>query len=256
LEAKVVLTHYGHEFSVGHVRLSFQERKATAGELLQGVSFNHILDKIRDSIGPNIHRTHLLVKKDLLNIEKSFSISKSTRHSSDVVSVHLWVKQMEEKENCPILFYKQQGESLADIGVHQSLSKDDFTLVIQTPIQAEVLQLCGKNKVVCIDSTHGTNGYDFKLISLVVVDEFGEGIPVAWCFSNREDKTLLINFFRHLKQRMGDVRPKWLMSDDADQFYSAWITVFNKPQKLLCTWHVDRSWRKAISSMIKNETDH
>ncbi len=42
--------------------------------------------------------------------------------------------------------------------------------------------------MVCIDSTHGTNGYDFKLISIVVVDEFGEGFPVAWCFSNQEER--------------------------------------------------------------------
>ncbi len=103
------------------------------------------------------------------------------------------------KKNSPVIFYKQQGETFADIGVNQGLNKDDFALVIQTPIQAEVLHLCGNNKVVCIDSTHGTNGYDFKLISIVVVDEFGEGFPVAWCFSNREDKILLMNFFQPLK---------------------------------------------------------
>ena len=30
-------------------------------------------------------------------------------------------------------------------------------------------------RVLCVDSTHGTNGYDFTLITVLVVDEYGEG---------------------------------------------------------------------------------
>ena len=30
--------------------------------------------------------------------------------------------------------------------------------------------------------THGTNSYDFNLVTVLVVDEFGEGYPIAWCF--------------------------------------------------------------------------
>ena len=44
-----------------------------------------------------------------------------------------------------------------------------------------------EKKVICIDSTHKTTGYDFLLITVMVVDEYGEGYPVAWCLSNRED---------------------------------------------------------------------
>ena len=29
--------------------------------------------------------------------------------------------------------------------------------------------------VICIDSTHGTNAYNFKLVTMMVVDDFGEG---------------------------------------------------------------------------------
>ena len=44
------------------------------------------------------------------------------------------------------------------------------------------------------------------------------------------------------------------MSDDAEQFYSAWSSVFGfTPQKLLCTWHVDRAWRKALKKHIKSQ---
>ena len=74
-------------------------------------------------------------------------------------------------------------------------------------------------RVVCVDGTHGTNGYDFMLITVIVIDEYGEGFPVAWCISNREDQLLLINFFKALRKRVGDLSPAWFMSDLAEQYY-------------------------------------
>ena len=42
------------------------------------------------------------------------------------------------------------------------------------------------------------------------------------------------------------------MSDMADQYYLAWISVFDgTPRKLLCTWHVDRAWRGALQQHVK-----
>ena len=43
------------------------------------------------------------------------------------------------------------------------------------------------SNVICVDATHGTNIYDLYSISVLLVDEFGEGIPVVWAISNRED---------------------------------------------------------------------
>ena len=112
----------------------------------------------------------------------------------------------------------------------------------------------GNGRVVCIDGTHGTNGYDFTLITVVVIDEYGEGFPVAWCISNREDQLLLITFFTALQKRVGDVSPAWLMSDLAEQFYTAWVASFgNTPHKLVCTWHLDRAWRQNLKHLKDNE---
>ena len=56
-------------------------------------------------------------KKDLHNIERAYNIRTWKRHSSDSVSVNLWVKEMGKKKGNPVLLYKQQGQILADIGV-------------------------------------------------------------------------------------------------------------------------------------------
>lgn len=71
--------------------------------------------------------------------------------------------------------------------------------------------------VVCVDATHGTNMYAFYLITIMVLDDFGEGVPVAWCLSDKEDTFSLINFLKHLHDRVGNVSPNIFMSDDAEQ---------------------------------------
>ena len=65
-----------------------------------------------------------------------------------------------------------------------NLSKDDFLIVIQTPFQKDTMQQYG-SKAVLMDSTHSTTQYKFLLISIMVIDDYGEGIPVAWAISNR-----------------------------------------------------------------------
>ncbi|GFT22886.1 hypothetical protein TNCV_1857081 [Trichonephila clavipes] len=41
------------------------------------------------------------------------------------------------------------------------------------------------------------------------------------------------------------------MTDDSESFFNAWKTFYGIPEKrLLCTWHVDRSWRRSISRLI------
>ena len=80
------------------------------------------------------------------------------------------------------------------------LEQNDFVIALQTSLQAKMMKQLIPDKVLCIDSTHGTNGYAFTLVTLLGVDEFGEGYPLTWCLSNREDQLLLVNFFKALKK--------------------------------------------------------
>ena len=99
---------------------------------------------------------------------------------------------------------------------------------------------------ICCDSTHGTHGYDFLLTTIHVIDEFGEGLPVAWCLSSHEDFSSMVVFFSEIKKKCGAVESAFFMSDMANQFYNAWIAVMGpkRPAKLLCTWHVDKVWKE------------
>ena len=250
IKTEVVKTHYGHDCSLGHLRIPEQDRLAIASMLSQGVSFDNILNKIRDSVSKQIDRFHLTTKKDLHNVQRSFNIRQEQRHTVDAVSVKIWVDEMGQRKDNPVVFYKEQGKWEATVGINRGLDRDDFALVIQTNLQAEVLRQCGDNKVICVDATHGTNSYNFQLVSVLVIDEFGEGFPAGWCICNKEDHVLLSNFFAHLKEKTGPISPDGFMSDMAGQYYSSWVHAFGgNPRKLICTWHVDRAWRKNLSKI-------
>ena len=107
---------------------------------------------------------------------------------------------------------------------------------------------------VCVDSTHGTNQYDFKLTTLLVLDEFRAGQPVAWCLSTRETEEYMSKFFQLVKDTCGPVSPPWFMSDLAPQFFNAFAAVNEcKPKQLWCSWHVEKAWREALQSRITGD---
>lgn len=194
-------------------------------------------------MGRDFNRIHLLTRKDITNIERTYGLQSAQRHKDDATSVRLWVEEMRESPENPVLLYKAQGATQPDIC--ENLREKDFVLAIQTPLQENIMKRLTNGRVVCVDGTHGTNGYDFTLITVIVVDEYGEGFPVAWCISNREDKLLLTNFFTALRNKVGDLH--FFMSDMAEQYYTAWVASFkNNPKKLLCTWHLDRAWRENL----------
>ena len=107
------------------------------------------------------------------------------------------------------LFYNFSGDLDEN---NPMLKAEDFIIVIQTQSQKDLLKEFG-SKGVCSDATHNTTGYDFMLTTLLVLDEFGEGQPVAWCLSNHETEEFLIIFFRYIKDVCDQVKAAWFMAD-------------------------------------------
>ena len=96
-----------------------------------------------------------------------FKLEGGQRHHDDATSVAACIGGGDEgngRGQCCSLLCKPQGADDDTTG----LKRDDFLIVLQTPIQAEMFKKFAEGKVVCIDATHGTNAYDFKLITCLV----------------------------------------------------------------------------------------
>ena len=64
---------------------------------------------------------------------------------------------------------------------------------------------------------------------------------------------MLVEIVTAIKQMTGILKsPRWFMSDDAEQYFNSWKGVFGAEGtiKLLCAWHVDRSWRYAVKNIL------
>ncbi|XP_076445334.1 uncharacterized protein LOC143283108 [Babylonia areolata] len=133
-----------------------------------------------------------------------------------------------------------------------NLLKDDFLLCIQTACQRDMMKHFSRD-MIFIDSTHSTTQYQFLLTTILVADDFGEGIPVAWAISNKEDSSILEVFLHAVKTANNgeDYQTNTFMSDLASSFYNAWCAVFPVPKRrLYCTWHVDKAWRKKLRESV------
>ena len=58
-------THHNHEVKLGHLRMSQESRLKIAAQLQQGVTFDKILDHVRDDAMAELNREHLVTKQDI-----------------------------------------------------------------------------------------------------------------------------------------------------------------------------------------------
>ena len=84
------------------------------------------------------------------------------------------VQELQQEPFDPILIYKPQGMLKED---YPTLSNDSLVLAVQTEFQMKLYRQFSST-ILCIDATHTTNAYRFKLITIMVPDEFGQGILI------------------------------------------------------------------------------
>ena len=232
-------------------------RDEIAIKLAVKIPINNILDTIRqsfndrdsrDTILQRIRHYHFIDRKAIKNIEHSMKDLSYQLHTDNATSVFLKVQSLTAEKNNPILFYKRQGETIE----HCRLDTKDFMLVIMTNEQARIFSTFS-DRILCMDSTHKTNEYRFKLITLMVPDEFRKGYPVAFCISTTETTTALEIFLQTVKQRCPDAHPKILMTDDDCAGIQAAKSVFGQDiARYLCVWHVHQAWRRKLRSITDN----
>ena len=244
--------------------------------LLLGASVEYIYRLLREGKATrnnrgktdDIQKKHAISKRQIRGIAHKLKLNKHM-HTNDAMSLSLLVQSYQDDSDYnPILLYKPEGATdfvigPEDIGNYK-IDKEDFLVAIQTKEQLDMLQKQSRSKIICLDSTHCTNKYNFKLITMVVPDEFGKGYPVGHLISNKENEAMLHTFFDAIEQKCGvDFYVNALMTDDDNAEWSAFNKVFGdkvppesnfeKVPHLLCKWHVHRSWRRKLHQLLPHD---
>lgn len=269
IEVEAYLEHYGHNFELGHTRIHWRNRKEIETKLKSGMSRHKILDEIRGSLDQtsDLSRVHLISLQDIYNIEKKCGIRASRgRYCSEAgITAQAWIEGMQQSEDSPVLLIKYQQEAASE--KHSCLSEDDFLLVLQTPLQAKMLQKHGPRQCMCIDFTQGHSttedmtvkeSHAFKLfaVEVLIPDENHnkEPYPVARCVSNRKDEEILRIFFECVKENLHGftLTPGYLfipssgISGGQDWFHIWCMTFGAGPRKLISSWHVLDEWKSTL----------
>ena len=202
----------------------------------------------RESVSGNVTRAHLLKKRVISDIKRRLEKGKRL-HPDDSTSVLMLVEKLKSEKFNPIVVYKPQGEKTI-IGPKMyddiDLKNDLFVIGIQTKEQLKIMEEHG-TKIICVDSTHKTNQYDFPLINFVVPDEFNKGYPVAHLISNKSDELTQRPFLAAIKERCSsEFQPNVVMTDDDNTSFNAFRNVFGSNIHFLCKWHVKRAWKNKL----------
>ncbi|KAL4130890.1 hypothetical protein QTP88_008267 [Uroleucon formosanum] len=170
-----VLFQEGYNNEVKYLPIPKKVQESIADKVKSGVPPNVIIDQLRDNFNFNVEKKNIITRKDVYNISsKCGLLHKYKLHDIDALSVNHQVKNFQENSSNPIIMYKTQGTEYFPLDIN------DFMLIILTETQREVLKKIGSGKL-CIDSTHGTNQYNFNLTTSVIIDEFCEGYPADFC---------------------------------------------------------------------------
>ena len=242
-----------------YLRLPKSKVESIKEKFALGIPTSVVIEDLTKNIGnlddrnlENLKYYQLASKGVLNNIRRKLSEVDYKKHDIDAVSVQMWINELKlNSETDPILLFKPQ----YSLDPTMPLSKDDFMIVIMTNEQAEMYNKFAE-RVLCIDATHNTNMYSFQLITLMVIDEFRKGYPVAFCISSREDTHTISIFLDAVKKRCPNTPIKILISDnDHCGINAAKATFGPQIEHYLCIWHVLKKWKTQLPSKIINK-DH
>ena len=221
----------------------------------------------RDDSNNILQRKHLITKRQIKEIARKMKVNRRF-HENDAMSVELIINNLQREALNPkilfnpVLLYKPQNQNDFEIGPcsqnsKYKLDKEDFLLAIMTKQQLHMI--LDSPEILCVDSTHCTNHYDFKLTTIVVPDEFGKGYPVGFFISNKEDTKSLYYFFEAIKEA-GEkhfgrtLSVNALMTDDDNTGWAAFKEVFGEDvPHFLCKWHLYRTWLRKLRELYPQD---
>jgi hypothetical protein len=233
---------HSHSTTIAHLKMSAHIRSNIAGKLASGADTKDVLNDIRGMAHQLEGRDSIITHKDIRNIKYQHNISSAMRHEDDSSSTSIWVSALKAQDYNPVVIFKQEGV-------------EKFALGIQTEFQRDIMAEFG-NELICIDSTDSTTQYDILVTTIVVADDYGDAIPVAWLISDKEDTDILDPFLSAIQSRVGDLTCETFMSDLTNDCYNAWCSVFPKPgQRLYCSWQVQKNWKMYLNSRVEGEAN-
>lgn len=159
--------------------------------------------------------------------------------------VESWVLEKTNKD-C-IKFFKPQ---YCISPKYPELGLDGYFLLLMTKPQIEFMKKFS-NRLVCVDRQKGEN---FEVVSLLILDDREECLPCAFLFTNKVTLEVFNVFFTEIKNIVGKVGTKILLSEKFNGVANIWEQVMEISVKnMICSWDILSDWVSNLWSVEKQE---
>ncbi|XGW14090.1 hypothetical protein V3C99_000413 [Haemonchus contortus] len=236
VQTKACFTHYGHPINTAMLPLPAEYEKLVKNLVASGVPPQTIVARLRRDkwnidVSPSKQpRICFLSTRDVSNIAIRSKLIPERSCANDLVSMKNLIVNNES-----IAAFKFLDAT--------DVSGDRFLLALVTKNGKMYLEKYG-NKGLIFDDTFNVTRCAFRLATLVVCDDGGNGFPCAHLLSFRMTSSEVAVLFEIVKETIPSFDPQFVMTDDTYVFYNGFAAVFphSRAVKVLCAFHIKKNY--------------
>lgn len=191
----------------------------------------------------------IFVDEDEVVVQEKTKRKKAKTDNGSVLAkdedVELWVREKTNKD-C-IKFFKPQ---YCISPKYPELGLDGYFLLLMTKPQIEFMKKFSE-RLVCVDRQKGEH---FEIVSLLILDDKEECLPCAFLFTNKVTLEVFKVFFTEIKNIVGKVETKLVLSEKFNRVANIWEQVMETSVKnMICSWDILKDWTVNLWSVETQE---
>ncbi|KAK6758768.1 hypothetical protein RB195_016161 [Necator americanus] len=246
VEITACFGHLGHDINSASFPLSNEDELTIKSMIVEGVPPQTIVAKLRatkwraNEDPRRQPRICYITMRDVTNIAARHGLVDGRRSEDDLTSLKCLLK--DENEIAAVKLIETDDPT-----------GDGFALALVTTNGRKYLERYGHRGIV-FDDTFNVTRYAFRLATLLVSDDGGNGFPCAFLLSYRMTAAEIRVLFELVKGCEIGLNPQYVMTDDTYVFYNAFKAVFPSSQaaKVLCSFHISQALQRKHKELLKH----
>lgn len=248
VEILLCATHYGHDISSEHMRMTKREREEITELIQQGDHPDFVINAARAKASDSLGRMHMLNRKDIKNIERKLGI----RHPEFIkqrtindLSTDRWILKLQRTADNPIIFYKPINVA------YDNFEFNDLMLIFMTRNQQHWINKFGTDGIFMVTEMSMVRARLYLTV-LYVCDEFNVMLPV--CFMMCNDSKVYQSFFLNaIFNKMGTIYAKALITDDNYDLYENWCSIMTPVKHVINQRYIDNQIIEKLQTEIEDQ---
>lgn len=237
---------HSHEVDIKHQRISKSTKDSLINLLRAGVPKSIIMERYCSPENYDRLDRKLITMHDLRNLERKFASKGVDLTKPDFVNA---CEILEGEGFRGFSFADIEGEKIPESIADKAIEGCKMNLFVYAS-EFMLEQFRQQPGTLFVDGTHGTNRSEYSLITLLVADSRGEGMPIMQVVAKSECKDAIVPALRILARLAPESvdKVKVLLSDMAHSFINAWREVFpsSEAQHVVCAWHLLNAWKREL----------